>query len=299
MSAEHSGGADVASGAVHGSDAAGGTLPLRVDPAAVLPPDNGALGPRAPRVAVVVSLTFPGMTEQTLELMERFTRVAFEALHAAGARAELVDSAAEELLPEGELAAYDGVLFLGGGDVDGSLYGHAGPVPNSYGVDLRADEYCLGLIRGVLERDQPLLAICRGSQLLNLACGGTLIPDLDPWHLHRGAPGEPMFLDEEVDLLPGSKVAAILGRDTVTVRSGHHQAVGTVAPELAVAALARDGVVEGTEHPGRTWVVGVQWHPEDSDGDAGHRSLLFEEFVRQSRLKGGAEVRDLAEADRS
>lgn len=273
--------------------------PLRVDPAAVLPEDDGSLGPEAPRIAVVVSLTFPGMTEQTLELMERFTRVAFETLHAAGARAELVDSAAEELLPETELAGYDGVLFLGGGDVDGSLYGHTDPVPNSYGVDLCADEYCLELIRGVLERDQPLLAICRGSQLLNVACGGTLVPDLDPWHLHRGGPGEPMFLDEEVDLLPGSKVAAILGRDSVTVRSGHHQAVGTVAPELAVAAVARDGVVEGTEHPGRTWVVGVQWHPEDSDGDAGHRSLLFEEFVRQSRANGGAEVRDLAEAGRA
>ncbi|EMY35101.1 peptidase C26 [Arthrobacter crystallopoietes BAB-32] len=271
---------------------------LRVDPAAILPPDDTGLAPDAPRIAVVVSLTFPGMTEQTLELMERFTRVAFETLHAAGARAELVDSAAEELLPEAELAGYDGVLFLGGGDVDGSLYGHTAPVPNSYGVDLRADEYCVELIRGVLERDQPLLAICRGSQLLNVACGGSLIPDLDPWHLHRGGPGEPMFLDETVNLLPGSKVAAIMGREAVTVRSGHHQAVGTVAPELQVAAVAEDGVVEGTEHPGKTWVVGVQWHPEDSDGDAGDRSLLFEEFVRQSRLNARPERRGLAEAVR-
>lgn len=261
---------------------------LRVNPADVVPAAFGDLPVAAPRVAVVVSLTFPGMTQQTLELMERFTRVAFETLLAAGARAELVDSAAEHLTPEAELAKYDGVLFLGGGDVDASLYGHAGPVANSYGVDLRADQYCVELIRGVLERDQPLLAICRGSQLLNVACGGTLIPDLDPWHLHRGGPGQPMFVDEKVNLAPGSKVAAILGRPTVTVRSGHHQAVGTVAAELKVAALAQDGVVEGTEHPGKTWVVGVQWHPEDSDGDANDRSLLFEEFVRQSRLNPAA-----------
>ena len=124
--------------------------------------------------------------------------------------------------------------------------------------------------------------------MLNVACGGTLIPDLDPWHLHRGGPGQPMFLDEKVNLAPGSKVAAILGRPTVSVRSGHHQAVGTVAAELKVAALAQDGVVEGTEHPGKTWVVGVQWHPEDSDGDANDRSLLFYEYLRQSWLNPAA-----------
>ncbi|NKX49900.1 C26 family cysteine hydrolase domain-containing family [Arthrobacter deserti] len=245
------------------------------------------LPPGAPRVAVVVSLTFPGMTEQTLELMERFTRTAFGSLLAAGARADLVDSAAEVLVPPARLAGYDGVLFLGGGDVGGALYGHHGPVPNSYGVDRRADDYCLELMRGVLERDQPLLATCRGSQLLNVACGRTLIPDLDPWQLHRGGAGRPIFLDEEVSLVPGSRIARILGRERATVRSGHHQAVGTVAPVLAVAAVAADGVVEGTEHREKSWVVGVQWHPEDSDGDAGDRELVFGAFV--SRCAGSLE----------
>ena len=265
---------------------------MRVEPARVLPAGFADLPADAPRIAVVVSLAFPGMTDQTLELMERFTRTALETLLAVGARAVLVDSAATELLPAAELGVFDGVLFLGGGDVDGALYGHHAPVPNSYGVDRRADEYCLELIAGVLERDQPLLAICRGSQLLNVACGGTLIPDLDPWHLHRGGPGEPMFLDESIRLLPGSKVATIMGCERITVRSGHHQAVGTVGPELTATAMADDGVVEGTEHPGKTWVVGVQWHPEDSDGSEADRMALFAEFVRSSRTeqgrKGGA-----------
>ncbi|MCG2623263.1 gamma-glutamyl-gamma-aminobutyrate hydrolase family protein [Arthrobacter sp. I2-34] len=269
----------------------GGAPALRVDPADVVPAGVAGLPADAPRIAVVVSLTFPGMTAQTLELMERFTRTAIEALLAAGARAELVDSAADDLVPETELAGFDGVLFLGGGDVDGALYGHHGPVPNSYGVDRRADEYCLALIRGVLERDQPLLAICRGSQLLNVACGGTLIPDLDPWQLHRGGPGAPIFLDEEVSLVPGTRIAGILGRDRVTVRSGHHQAVGTVADALAVTAVAGDGVVEGTEHRENSWVVGVQWHPEDSHGSAADRALIFEAFAarcarRQDALAG-------------
>ncbi|TJY72560.1 gamma-glutamyl-gamma-aminobutyrate hydrolase family protein [Arthrobacter sp. CAU 1506] len=260
---------------------------MRVEPARVLPAGFADLPTDAARIAVVVSLTFPGMTDQTLELMERFTRTALETLLAAGARAVLVDSAAAELLPAAELDAFDGVLFLGGGDVDGALYGHHDPVPHSYGVDRRADEYCLELIRGVLERDQPLLAICRGSQMLNVACGGTLIADLDPWHLHRGGPDEPMFLDETIRLLPGSKVAAIMGSERITVRSGHHQAVATVGPELITTAVADDGVVEGTEHPGKTWVVGVQWHPEDSDGNEADRMALFAEFVRSSRKEQG------------
>ena len=253
---------------------------LKVERKDVIPAGFDRLPEDAPRIAVVVSLAFPGMTEQTQALMERFTRTALEALLAAGARAGLVDSAAEDLVPEAELGGYDGVLFLGGGDVDGALYGHHGEVPNSYGVDRRADEYCLELIRGVLDRDQPLLAICRGSQLLNVACGGTLVPDLDPWHLHRGGPGRPIFLDEEVSLVPGSRIAAILGRERATVRSGHHQAVGTVAPALAVAAVADDGVVEATEHPEKSWVVGIQWHPEDSDGSGADRSLIFGAFTR-------------------
>ena len=264
---------------------------MRVEPARVLPAGFADLPADAPRIAVVVSSAFPGMTDQTLELMERFTRTALETLLAVGARAELVDSAATELLPAAELGVFDGVLFLGGGDVDGALYGHHASGPNSYGVDRRADEYCLELIAGVLERDQPLLAICRGSQLLNVACGGTLIPDLDPWHLHRGGPGEPMFLDESIRLLPGSKVATIMGCERITVRSGHHQAVGTVAATHGDGdGRRRRG--RGNRASGKTWVVGVQWHPEDSDGSEADRMALFAEFVRSSRTeqgrKGGA-----------
>ena len=128
----------------------------------------------APRIAVVLfSSTFPGMTDPAPGCgWSASPGRRSSTLLAVGARAVLVDSAATELLPAAELDAFDGVLFLGGGDVDGALYGHHAPVPNSYGVDRRADEYCLELIAGVLERDQPLLAICRGSQLLNVACGG-------------------------------------------------------------------------------------------------------------------------------
>jgi putative glutamine amidotransferase len=256
--------------------------PIR--PADVIPEGIADLPSNAPVIAVVVSLNFPDMTAEVSELVKRFTRTALETLLRAGARPALVDSSATNLPDTEHVAAAAGVLFLGGGDVDPGLYGVPGRVvPNLYGVDRRADEYCMELIDLTLARDAPLLAICRGSQLLNLTCGGSLIPDLDPYHLHRGGKGESMFLDEPVTLLAG-RLRRILGKDRITVRSGHHQAVEQVAPFLRIAALADDGIVEATEHTENTWVIGVQWHPEDSDGNAKDRELLFESFVDQTRI---------------
>ncbi|GGJ22514.1 gamma-glutamyl-gamma-aminobutyrate hydrolase family protein [Paenarthrobacter histidinolovorans] len=261
----------------------GGVRPLApITPADVTPDGFAELPGDAPIIAVVVSLDFPDMTVEVSQLVKRFTRTALETLLKAGARAVLVDSSATNLPDPKHIAGAGGVLFLGGGDVDPSLYGVSAPVPNLYGVERRADEYCMELIDQTLARDAPLLAICRGSQLLNLTSGGTLIPDLDPYELHRGGKGESMFLDEPVTILPGSRLHSILGRERITVRSGHHQAVEHVGPSLRVAAVADDGIIEGTEHKDNTWVVGVQWHPEDSNGNAEDRELLFKAFVDQA-----------------
>jgi putative glutamine amidotransferase len=129
-----------------------------------------------------------------------------------------------------------------------------------------------------------MLCICRGSQLLNVALGGDLVPDIENYHPHRGGSGDPMFKDEPVILEPGSKTHEIFGRDRVAVRSGHHQAVNRVAEGLVVSARAEDGIVEGTELPSARWVVGVQWHPEDDDGSASDRRALFQAFVDQTKL---------------
>jgi putative glutamine amidotransferase len=253
-----------------------------------------ALG--APRIAVVVSLTFPGMGEEARSIMEVFTRTAFQELVDQGAEPFLVDSAVQDPADAARVAAAEAVLFLGGGDVDASLYGHEGPVPHEYGVDPAADRFCLGLVRQSVEADQPVLAVCRGSQLLNVALGGTLVPDIVPSDLHKGAPGEPLFLDEEVLLAEGSRIAGIYGRSRAVVRSGHHQAVGLVAPPLRVTARAHDGVVEATEHPGRTWVVATQWHPEDPAGPAADRHALFGAFVDQAWAVAGTPRRQAAQA---
>lgn len=255
----------------------------RVDPALFVSHDGVEFSSDAPDIGVVVSLWFPGMRGESHELMTRFTTVAFDAVRAAGGRPHLIDSSADEHIDPAELKRFDGMLFLGGGDVDASLYGYTGVVPNSYGMDRRADDYCLDLITESVENDMRVLAICRGSQLLNVALGGSLIPDIEAYEAHRGGPGKPTFLDEEVRLIPGSKVATLYQRDRLTVRSGHHQAVAEVAPPLRATALAHDGIVEGTEHPDKSWVVGVQWHPEDSDGSAEDRELLFAAFVEECR----------------
>lgn len=256
---------------------------LVVDPAPFAPsPDENPDGPIIP---MVVSLTFPGMDEGAHQLQDEFTRIAFDAVRELGGRPRLVDSAAAALTPAVDvLAEADAIVFLGGGDVDLSCYGYQGAAPdNLYGVDLRADEYCIDLIQQSVEQDLPTLAICRGSQLFNVAFGGTLIPDITDYALHRGGPGDSLFLDEEVRLEPDSEIARILGRDRVTVRNGHHQAVDAVGPALRATAFAHDGIVEGTEHREAGWAIGIQWHPEEPHANVEDRERIFRELVARAQ----------------
>lgn len=231
-----------------------------------------------PRVAVLVSLNFPGLTPPVADLVRRFTRTALETLVELGATYELFDTSAP--LPEPTApAAYDRVLVLGGGDVSATCYGGCDDgVPNSYGVDRRADDDSIAAIRAAVDADKPVLAICRGSQLVNVAWGGSVVPDIADFALHRGGPDQPMFLDEKVTLQQGTRLHGMFDADRLTVRSGHHQAVDRVGDGLVVAALADDGIVEAIEHPER-WLVGVQWHPEDDDGSSLDRELLFRAFL--------------------
>ncbi|MFI6289011.1 gamma-glutamyl-gamma-aminobutyrate hydrolase family protein [Streptomyces sp. NPDC051018] len=241
-------------------------------------PPGGAPPGGDPRIAVLVSLNFPGMTEPVAGLVRRFTRTTLDTLGALGAGYELIDTSLDAPGPPEDVTRYDGLLLLGGGDVDAGLYGFHGPVPGTYGVDRRADEHGLAAIRAAVAAERPVLGICRGSQLINVAYGGTLVPDLTDYRLHHGGPGQPMFLDEKVSVDPDSRLVGLTGTPLLTVRSGHHQAVDTVGEGLVAVAHAADGVIEATEDP-RRWVVGVQWHPEDPDGPEADRMRLFEGFL--------------------
>jgi len=159
----------------------------------------------------------------------------------------------------------DGVVLSGGVDVDPARYGEA-PHPRLGRVNRRRDDFELALTGAALRRDVPILAICRGHQVLNVATGGTLIQDiastLEGAMEHRGR-GPRFRHSHPVEIAASSRLRAILGRSSVPVNSIHHQAVARVGRGLVVCARCpQDGIVEGLEMPGRRFVLGVQWHPE-------------------------------------
>lgn len=231
-------------------------------------------------IAVVVPLKIPGVGPEVDALVDRFTVSALRYLTALGVSPLIVDVSSVAPVAIERVLRCDGIVLLGGGDIAPERYGHHDEVPNSYGVDHGADEYSIDLVRRAREAQIPLLGICRGSQLINVAFGGTLIPDITDHLLHRGVAPDPTFLDETVTLQDGTWLQEAFGRAHLVVRNGHHQAVDAVAPGFRIAALAHDGIVEGIESV-TGWCVGVQWHPEDADGSEDDARTLFGGFVRE------------------
>jgi putative glutamine amidotransferase len=163
------------------------------------------------------------------------------------------------------LARLDGLVLSGGSDIDPALFG-AAPHPAVRGVARERDEFELALAREALEKDRPLLAICRGHQVLNVATGGTLVQDI-PSEVEGAVDHDPdverWVTAHDVSILQGTRLREILGRGEVAVNSFHHQAVAELGRGLVVSARStRDGVVEGIEAPGLRFALGVQWHPE-------------------------------------
>jgi putative glutamine amidotransferase len=196
------------------------------------------------------------------------------AVERAGGRAILVPPSRNG--PDELLEAVDGLIFSGGSDLDPETYGDEAH-PETYGVVRERDEAELALLTAALARDLPVLAICRGSQVLNVALGGDLIqhlPEVVGDEKHKHTPGE--FADHDVELEPGTRVAGLLG-ERAPVKSHHHQGFGRLGDGLVQAARAEDGTVEAVEDPSRRFAVGVLWHPE-----AGQDLKLFEELVREA-----------------
>jgi len=165
--------------------------------------------------------------------------------------------------PDEALDLLDGLLLAGGSDIDPATYG-AEPHPETEAACPPRDLFELALARRALERDMPVLGVCRGMQLLNVATGGTLLQHLDEVALHRSTPG--VFDDHEVELEPGSLAALATGAERSLVKSHHHQAIDRVGDGLVVTGRApSDGLVEAVEAPGRRFALGVLWHPEEDE----------------------------------
>jgi putative glutamine amidotransferase len=194
--------------------------------------------------------------------------------------------------PRRLVSELDGLLLTGGGDVDPVLYGEDRH-PTVSDAEPGRDEFEIDLARRATEADLPVLAICRGCQVLNVAAGGTLVQDIpsavDSELSHR-VDQPPDAVAHDVAIVPGSHLrealgAAVSDASTVRVNSRHHQSVGRVGSGLVASAAAPDGVIEAIESPGTRFCLGVQWHPENF-WRTGEFRPLFEAFVRAAGERG-------------
>jgi putative glutamine amidotransferase len=220
--------------------------------------------------------TWGGWTEPAA-----FTPLAYvRAIEHAGGRALLVppnDNAIEETLD-----VLDGVVFSGGGDLDPHTYG-AEAHPETRQVNPTRDQAELALLEAALARDMPVLAVCRGSQVLNVARGGDLVQHLPEQVGHdRHRHTQPMMADHEVTLKADSRLGSILG-DRAPVKSSHHQGFGRLGEGLREAAWAEDGTVEALEDPSHRFALGVLWHPEEGEDFALFRALVEEAAAYRAR----------------
>jgi putative glutamine amidotransferase len=199
--------------------------------------------------------------------------------------------------PATVLDRVDGVLLTGGLDVDPSLYGQAAHPTTKTAPD--RDRFEIPLSRTAVDRGVPLLAICRGVQVLNVAVGGTLVQDIPsavPSDLPHSIENPKDQLAHEVRVTAGSRLSSALGPavplDACSVNSRHHQAVGEIAPEFVASAVSTDGVIEAIERPGAAFCIGVQWHPENF-WRTGEFSGLFDAFVEAARALKQGEALDV------
>lgn len=161
-----------------------------------------------------------------------------------------------------------GVILVGGGDIRPDRYGDDTVHPKTYGIDDERDTFEFALTKAALARDMPLLGICRGVQVLNVALGGTLIQDIPDQHgttiVHSQKEDEIPSSEPAhgVTVEPGSLLETVYGCAALQTNSFHHQALLEVASPLQVAARAEDGIIEAVWHTEASWVLGVQWHPE-------------------------------------
>lgn len=189
------------------------------------------------------------------------------------------------------LEGVGGLLLIGGGDIDPSSYGREA-LKKIYGVDRRRDRLELELVRGAFALNLPVLGICRGLQVINVARGGTLLQGAEDSVVH-GEPQSATFVSNTISVTADSLLATITGRSALKrCACAHHQAVAELGEGLTVSAIAEDGWIEGIEAPSRRFVLGVQWHPEVTAADCHGQHQIVEAFVAACRetLKEGGQA---------
>jgi putative glutamine amidotransferase len=219
-----------------------------------------------------------------------------EALQRAGGRVAIVP-AEPDADPAEALRPFDGLVLAGGGDVDPARYGADPDATHLYGVDPERDAFEIALLLEAARAHLPTLCICRGMQVMNVAFGGTLhqhLPDL-PGLLAHGVPVEDTQAMHDVAPVPGMRLSASTKAGTLTCSSHHHQGVDRIGDGLEVTGRSPDGLVEALEHgirdfndPDAGWMVGVQWHPEETAATDPTQQRLFQALVEEAAFRGQA-----------
>lgn len=222
-----------------------------------------------------------------------------DALRRAGARTVIL-APGEEGTPAEILEPFDGLLLVGGGDIDPARYG-GGSSEHLYGIEPDRDEFEIQILRAADRIALPTLCICRGMQVMNVAFGGTLhqhLPDI-PQLIQHGVPVEGTLTIHDVTPAAGSRLAAVTKSGSLAAASHHHQGIDRLGDGLEATGRTEDDLIEAIERtvpdqqdPRATWMVGVQWHPEETAEHDPAQQSLFDALtllarLRSSRAKSG------------
>ena len=231
------------------------------------------------RPLIAIPARFSATTSALRYAAEVNARALVEAVWRAGGEPASIHPAAGDTA--GRLARFDGVLLPGGGDVAPHRYGATDIHAGVYDVDELQDAFDLEVARLSLDSGMPLLAVCRGLQVVNVALGGTLEQDMGgPEREHR-------HVVHPVVIRRGTLLEQATGAEKAEVSCYHHQRVDRLGAGLTVTARAADGTVEGLERPGGPgWFTAVQWHPEDTAGEDPAQQGLFAALVRAAHDAG-------------
>lgn len=230
----------------------------------------------------VIGITVHSFTQPDLSVPGVASYVA--SVVAAGGAPVLLPVEADSSALLAAAAVCDGLILSGGHDIDPTLY-HEERDPHLGPIDRRHDDHELALLTVFLELRKPVLGICRGLQLLNVAAGGTLYQHLPTYAPSSIAHEQETFttIPHTIQAVAGTHLAAIIGTEPVPANSAHHQAIHRPGHHVIPSAYAPDGLIEGVEYPDYPFVIGVQHHPEAlADRDAAS-AALFRAFVQAAR----------------
>lgn len=235
-----------------------------------------------------------GITCNSLDSSNSISSSYFSAIENAGGTSIILPNTRNDSCIMDFIGLIDGLLLAGGVDIDPLYFGEE-PRPLMGKIDIDRDYFEMRLIPEALKVDMPILGVCRGIQILNVAMGGTLYQDISMSSKsilkHRqDAPSS--YATHTIDVQPESQLLKILGKSTIRTNSFHHQAIKEAAPGLFISAFARDGIIEGVESTNHTYVIGVQFHPEQMWFNNPPITNLFIRYISAAKAYRQRQKRD-------